>query len=241
MYDTETYPSHGSDSTVVSSELLILIFFREEYSMNITILGATGRTGMPLIEQALAQGHRVKAFVRNPSKLTKQHGSLEVIQGDVLDAAAVEKAVEGCDVVLCVLGHTKNSPDNLQTRAMQNITLAMKHHGVDRLVDLTGAGVRDPEDEPKLVDRLIGGALKLVSPKILEDGINHVRVIEESGVAWTVVRAPMLRDGPHTGNYRVGFVGKNSGTKINRADVADFMLKQAAEKKYVGKMPMISY
>lgn len=209
--------------------------------MNITIIGATGRTGIPLVEQALAAGDRVKALVRTPSKLQIRHDNLEIIPGDALDRESLETAVQGSGAVLCVLGHTKNSPDDLQTRAMENLTAAMARAGVSRLVDLTGAGVRDPEDEPKLIDKLIGGALKLLSPKVLEDGINHVNVIRRSELEWTVVRAPMLQDGPHTGKYRIGSVGKNSGTKISRADVADFMLKEAKEKKYVGKLPMISY
>jgi putative NADH-flavin reductase len=209
--------------------------------MKLAIFGATGRTGVPLVEQALQAGHEVKAFVRSPEKMTIKHDRLEMVQGDVLDAASVERAIEGVDAVLCVIGHTKNSPDDLQTRAMKNITAAMKKHGVKRLVDLTGAGVRDPEDRPKLFDKLIVTALKLLSPRVLEDGKNHVAVIRDSGLDWTVVRGPMLQDGPRTGSYRVGFVGKDSGSKISRADVADFMLRETVERKYIGKLPMVSY
>lgn len=91
------------------------------------------------------------------------------------------------------------------------------------------------------MDRMVVGALKLLSPAVLEDGKNHAAVIRESGVQWTIVRAPMLQDGPHTGRYRVGFVGKDSGSKISREDVADFMLNEMQENKFIDKMPMISY
>ncbi|MBD3343947.1 MAG: NAD(P)H-binding protein [Chitinivibrionales bacterium] len=209
--------------------------------MKLVIFGATGRTGIPLVGQALDKGHRTKAFVRTPEKLTIEHRNLEVVQGDVLDAGAVEKALAGTEGVLCVIGHTKDSPTDLQTRAMMNITSAMKKKKVKRLVDLTGAGVRDSSDRPKLIDRLIVVALKLISPKVLNDGRNHAEVIRSSGVEWTIVRAPMLQDGPHTGKYRVGFVGRNSGTKISRADVADFMLKEIEKPEHSGTMPMVSY
>jgi hypothetical protein len=36
-------------------------------------------------------------------------------------------------------------------------------------------------------------------------------------------------------------VGKDSGSKISRADVADFMLRETVERKYIGKLPMVSY
>ncbi len=209
--------------------------------MKLIIFGATGRTGIPLVEQALSEGHQVKAFVRTPKKMPLKHDRLQLVEGDVLDEEAVEKAVKGTDAVLCVLGHTKGSPEDLQTRAWHHIVAAMKKHKVGRVVDLTGAGVRDPEDEPKLFDKLVVGALKLMAPGVLKDGKAHVEVIRESGLDWTIVRAPMLSDGPHRGSYRVGLVGKNSGSKINRSDVADFMLKEMTERKYVGKLPMISY
>jgi putative NADH-flavin reductase len=56
-----------------------------------------------------------------------------------------------------------------------------------------------------------------------------------------IVRAPRLTDGPRTGEYRVGYVGKNSGTKISRADVAGFILQQLTDDEYLHQQPMISY
>lgn len=58
---------------------------------------------------------------------------------------------------------------------------------------------------------------------------------------WTVVRAPMLTNGPRRGRYRVGLVGKDSVPRISRENVAGFMLKEAQERRHVGTMPMISY
>jgi putative NADH-flavin reductase len=37
--------------------------------MRLAVFGATGRTGVPLVEQALDRGHHVTAFVRDPGKL----------------------------------------------------------------------------------------------------------------------------------------------------------------------------
>ncbi|MFP4015163.1 MAG: NAD(P)-dependent oxidoreductase [Chitinispirillaceae bacterium] len=209
--------------------------------MKLTVFGATGRTGTLMVEQALEGGYQVKAFVRTPSKMKMDHRNLELVQGDVTDAEAVDRAVAGADAVLSVIGHTKDSPDDLQTRAMHNITGTMKKRRVKRIVNLTGAGVRDPEDRPKLIDKLIVALLKLTAGNVFKDGRDHVEVLRESGLEWTVVRAPRLVDGPRTGRYRVGFVGKDSATKISRADVADFMLKEVQERRYVRKLPMVSY
>lgn len=209
--------------------------------MRIVVFGATGKTGHHLIAQALSAGHEVRAFVRDASRLPVRHERLQIIEGDVLNTTSVEQAVSNTDVVLSVLGHTKTSTNDVQTVGTENIVGAMKKNGISRLISLTGAGVRDEKDSPKLVDRVFGLLLKLLQREVLQDAENHAEVIRKSGLDWVIVRAPRLTDGPRAGEYRVGYVGEDSGTKISRADVADFMLRQLIDDEYLRQQPMISY
>ena len=210
--------------------------------MKIAIFGAAGKVGRHLLDQALERGDEVSVLVRDTSKLTIQrHEGLKVVQGDVLDPKDVEKAVVGTGAVLSALGHTKTSSKDVLTEGTKNIVAAMNKHGVRRLVSLTGAGVRDPKDEPKLVDRIIGALLKLVQRDLLEDSIGQARLIKESGLEWVIVRAPVLVEGEKKGEYRIGYVGKESGTRLSRADVADFMLKQTTDDTYLHQAPMVSH
>lgn len=209
--------------------------------LTFAIFGATGRTGVPLVEQALAAGHEVRAFARTPEKLPIESARLTVVQGDAQDAAAVERAVAGADAVLSALGHAKGSQEDVQTVATQHIVAAMNAHGVRRLISLTGAGVADPRDAPKLWNRAIQGLMKLVARSVLEDAERHADVIRQSGLDWTIVRAPRLTNGAHTGRYRVGYVGKGTGMTISRADVADFMLRLVREGTHVHEAPMVSH
>lgn len=194
-----------------------------------------------MVEQALEMGHEVTAFARDAAGVPVRHERLRVVTGDVTDAKAVDGAVAGRDAVLIALGHTKTSAKDVQEVGTANIVAAMKKHGVRRVVSLTGAGVRDPKDEPKLFDRVIVAALKLLQRDVLEDAERHAGVLRESGLDWVIVRGPVLNDGPRTGEYRVGYVGKNSGSKISRADVADFMLKQLTDDGHLRAAPMVSY
>jgi putative NADH-flavin reductase len=72
--------------------------------MKLLIFGATGGTGRALVQQSLAQGHEVTAFVRNPAKFRATHQNLRVAQGDILRYDTVERAVGGQDAVLSALG-----------------------------------------------------------------------------------------------------------------------------------------
>ncbi len=208
--------------------------------MELAVFGASGRSGRPLVQQALDAGHNVIALVRTPATFPLKHDRLTVVQGDVLNADDVDKVVQGADAVLSVIGQTKNAPKDLQTRGIKNIIAAMEKYGVTRIVSLTGAGVDAPQDKPKLINHVIKFALKTLSPAVLADGEQHAKALEASNLDWIIVRGPRLTEGARTNKYRVGWVGVNTGTIISRADLADFMLKQVTDNTYLRQAPMVS-
>lgn len=208
--------------------------------MRITIFGATGKTGTLLLEQALAAGHQVVAFARTPGKLNIQSDRLAVVQGDLGDPAAVERAVAGADAVISVLGPSSNNAELAITRGTRNILAAMHQCKVRRLIITSGAGVRDPRDQPGFFDKLIVSVLKLVNKNVYRDMVEVVNLVRQSDRDWTVVRVPMLTDDPPAGKVHAGAVGKDIGTRIGRADMSAFILQQLEDTRYLKQAPAIS-
>ncbi len=208
--------------------------------MKIAIFGASGRTGRHVVEQALAAGHEVVAFVRTPAKLGIEHERLTAVQGDVADAAAVEQAVAGADAVISVLGPSDNSPDQKVSKGTRNILDAMKKHGVIRFVASAGAGIPDPNDSPGFMNKLINLLIKTTSRNVYEDMRQTAQIIRQSDRGWTIVRVPRLTDGSRTGQVKASWVGKGMGMQITRADMADFMLDQITDETYLRQAPAIS-
>jgi putative NADH-flavin reductase len=206
--------------------------------MRITVFGATGRTGVPFVRQALDAGHTVVAHTRSPGKLPFADDRLVVVEGDVYTGEGVDAAVEGADAVVSVLGQTGDGPDNLLTVAGEHITAAMADHGVARFVTLVGAGVREEGETPSLSGRVMGGMLKLLAREVLADAEEHVRQIRASDLDWTVVRAPRLTEATGTGEYRAGDIDLGFES-VARADVATFLLDCLEEEEYVGEMPKV--
>jgi putative NADH-flavin reductase len=209
--------------------------------MKIIIFGASGRLGKYVVQQALEAGHLVTAFVRTPSKLGIEHDALTVLQGDITHFGEVEQAIAGQEAVISVLGPTRPLVPGMMELAAKNIVSVMQAHHIKRLISITGAGVRDPQDQPGLFDRAMKALLTLMAGEVLRDSQANVNLIRFSSLDWTIVRFPRLLDGPHTGKYRVGYVGKGSGIKISRADGADFILKELGKNEYIHKMPLVSY
>jgi putative NADH-flavin reductase len=206
--------------------------------MRIAVFGATGRTGVPLVTQALDRGHEVVAFVRTPETLPLTDDPLRVVVGDAYTGDGVQDAVENVDAVVSVLGQTSEGPDNLLTVAGDHILAAMRADDVSRLVTLVGAGVREEGERVSMSGRVMGGLLKLLAGEALADASEHVRRVRETGLDWTVVRAPRLTDGEGTGDYRAG-AGDPGFAAVARADVARFVLDCLENDEYVRAMPTV--
>ena len=209
--------------------------------MKIVVFGGSRGVGLQVVKQALDAGHTVTAFVRSPEQFEVRHANLTVFKGDAMDASAVENAIAGQEAVISALGPTRPPVSHMMATSAINIVTGMKKSGVRRLISTTGAGVRQPEDEPKFVDKYIGLLLDILAKEVMLDSAENVKAIQSSDLDWTIVRFPRLVDGEHTGIYRVGFVGKGSGTILSRADAADFILKELVEKKWLRKLPLVSH
>ena len=207
--------------------------------MKLLIFGSTGSIGRHLVEQALAQGHTVTAFTRDPAKLEINHANLRVAQGDVMDFASVERAVQGQDRVLCSIGAGRKG--TIRSEGTRNIVQAMENAGVRRLVCQSTLGVGDSRGNLNFFWKYIMFGFFL--RQVYADHVSQENYVKQSHLDWTIVRPAGFTDGDRSGQYRHGFPGTDKTTKlkISRADVADFMLKQLTDDTYLHKTPGLSY
>ncbi|HET7090959.1 MAG TPA: SDR family oxidoreductase [Anaerolineae bacterium] len=209
--------------------------------MRLVIFGASGRTGRHLIMQALEQGHTVTAFARTPGKIQTNHARLHIVQGNVLDAMAVEKAVAGHDAVLCALGVNRDDPTTALAEGTRHILQAMEKHGVRRMVCVSAAGFLG-EQADFLIGKILFWYFGRFLTRLFDAMKRQYQELEKSAVDWIAVRPLLLDEGPRRGNYRIAVVGIPSrGYRINTGDVAEFMLQQLTNGEYVRKAPAIAY
>jgi putative NADH-flavin reductase len=207
--------------------------------MRVLVFGATGSVGRHVVEQGLARGHDVTAFVRDPSGLDVAQAGLTVLRGDVLDAASVERAVRGQGAVLCSIGAGRKG--GVRSEGTRNIVRAMEGVGVRRLVCQTTLGVGESSNNLSFFwKHVMFGLLLRGAFADHEQQEAHVR---RSALDWTIVRPAAFTDGERTGVYRHGFSPTKEGLrlKISRADVAEFMLDQLTDNAYIRQTPGLSY
>jgi len=207
--------------------------------VRIAVFGATGRTGRELLARAHEKGLQVNALVRQPDKLREFHDFVSPVEGNVTDPPTVERVVTGCSAVVSVLGRRDDSPPDLLTVASLNTIAAMKKEGITRLVVLVNTGVQDPSDRLPLTQRILRFMLYKMNDRLSRDSRAAAQIVSDSGLDWTLVRPPILTDGPRTGNYRVGALARGMPLRISRADVAEFMLSCVIEGKFIHERPAV--
>ena len=200
--------------------------------MKLSVLGAAGATGTPLVEQTLAAGHQVTALVRSGQKLTITNPNLHVVEGDATDRAAVSEAMNGGDAVISVLG----ARGPVIAEATRAIVAVANQEGPERIVMLSSFAVARDRLTPisKLITRMAMGSQ-------IRDKAAGEDVLRASGLDWTIVYAAKLTNGPKTEprvvpeTRKVGMV-----QKISRANVASFLLQAATDDLYSRRSVVIT-
>jgi putative NADH-flavin reductase len=194
--------------------------------MKLTIFGASGRTGLQVIDQALAAGDEVRAVVRDPKSLSDYRRRVDVVVADVMDSTAIVDAVRDQDAVISAIG-TRNGrkPTTVCTDSARSIVHAMHEAGTKRLVVVSGTGPFD-EGEGIPMRYLIKPLGKLFLRHVFADFVTMEEVVRASGLDWTVIRPPALNDKPPTGTYRTRRdENMHRNFAVSRADVADLILR----------------
>lgn len=146
----------------------------------ILVVGASGYIGSKLVPRLLEQGYRVRCLVRDRKRVASYAWSsaVEVMEGDVLDAASLSEVFQHVSAVYYLV-HSMSNPTGdfaeLDRRAARNVGEAAKRCGVDRIVYLGGLGKRQEEQSPHLRSRHEVGD-----------------VLRESGVPVTEFRAAVI-------------------------------------------------
>ena len=210
---------------------------------NILVVGASHGIGLETVKAALAAGHHVRAFARSARDIPIENANLEKVAGDATDRTSLKAVLTGVDAVIMTIGVAPGvssvvSGTQLFSTATRTLIDAMNDTGTRRLVVVTGIGAGDSRGH--------GGALydwfffPLVLQRVYDDKDVQERMVRNSGLDWTIVRPGLLTNGPFTGNYRV-LVDPMTwhAASISRADVADFLVKEAFERVYAAKTPVI--
>jgi putative NADH-flavin reductase len=192
----------------------------------IAIIGATGRAGSQLLEEALRRGHSVTAIARDTSKIGQRAGVV-TRNVDALDASALQAAIAGHDVVI--------SAAHFATLPASAVVGPVKKAGVKRLLVVGGAGSLLLPDGTRVIDS--AGFPEAYKSEASAGAEFLGKLREEKDLDWTFLSpSAEFVEGERTGTFRLGqddlLVSSEGRSWITFADYAIAMLDEVATPKH---------
>lgn len=190
--------------------------------MRLLVIGAAGRTGRLVVEQAVGRGHTVTALARRTQRVPDLGHPHRVVEGDASDPATVARAADGQDGVLCAVG---------SSAILRALLPALAEAGVSRLVMTSSRSIVGTR--PRLLLDLVWWRFR----EAYADLARAEGMLEASGTRWSIVRATMLRDGPTQGAAHRDFEADATGGRwtLRRTDYAAVLLDVLQEEAMVGR------
>lgn len=216
--------------------------------MTILLLGATGRTGRHLLQEALDRGHIVHALVRGKEKVKIAHENLRVFEGSPTDKTMLNSAMTGCEAILSALNISRNNdwpwsklrtPKEFLSSVMKIIIELAPHHHIKRILFTSAWGAAETrKDIPGWFRWFIENS-NIRYP--YEDHARQEGLLQQTDLEWTGIRAVGLVNSKRKKSVIVSF---NSDPKprliIGRRSLAAFMLDVLEKNLYVRKLPVVS-
>jgi putative NADH-flavin reductase len=208
--------------------------------MNITIIGASAGLGLETVKRGLNRNHSITTLSRSEIQLEKNN-ALKMIVGDATNKADLLQSIQNADAIIVTLGTSKNmKATTLFSDFAKLIVETHRENSIDvPFIFVTGFGTGESKN---YVPWLVKMFLKYLLKDVYADKAIMEEIITNSDLKWTVVRPGRLLDKELTEKYRTEntlFKGINIGG-INRADVADFLIKQAENQTELRKYVAIS-
>jgi hypothetical protein len=232
------------------------------------VVGASGATGMNLVEQLLKRGQNVKVIVRSPEKLPeswKRNNSLQIICASILELSDSEMSehIAGCQEVASCLGHNMNwkgiygQPRKLVTDVTRRLCAAIEVNKPTQptkfiLMNTTGNRNRDLNEPISLAQKCVIGLLRLLLPPHVdnEQAADYLRTkIGQNNhfIEWVAVRPDGLINEEEVTAYEIHASPTRSAIfnagQISRINVSHFMAHLISDgalwNKWKGQMPVI--
>ncbi|MBX2925715.1 MAG: NAD(P)H-binding protein [Chitinophagaceae bacterium] len=205
--------------------------------MKIAVIGASAGIGLETVKRALDRSHSVTTLSRSKIGIADNE-NLTQINGSATNKADLQKALENAKAVLVTLGTGKSiKATTLYSDFGKLLVEIQRESKLDiPFIIVTGFGAGESIKYAPFSAKLM---MNLLLKAVYADKTKMEEMIAGSDMNWTIVRPGFLKNGTLTESYTVEnrlYKGIKMG-KINRADVADFLVKQAEQnteaKKYV--------
>lgn len=215
--------------------------------MRLLILGATGRTGKLVMEEAIAKGFEINCLVRSRRKL-ETSGKIRIVEGNPSNLIDLRAAMENCDYIINVLNISRKSdfpwaslrtPKTFLSRVMNNLIETSSEMNLQGITICSAWGVLETKKDLPLwfkwlIDYSnIGFAYK--------DHERQEKLLEKSDLKWRIVRPSGLTNTKKEQQIKESYDNSpKPSLTISRKSLAKYLIDSIYNEELKGRKVVIS-
>ncbi len=206
--------------------------------MRLIVFGANGKVGRLVLNKLIQKNYQIIAVVNNHSNFIPKNNLITLV--NLNNEADLKQSIESSDAVISVVSSWKKNNRYSLSHTMKLLMPILSKSPSKKLISLTGSDARDINDNFNIINFFFHPILNLIAKDVLEDSENHLKILHQTNINWTVLRSPTMKNSSSTKVFYLSIKKRPPiWHRVSRINVATAIIELLDNQEFNQKAPFI--
>ncbi len=206
--------------------------------MRLTVFGANGKVGRLVVNKLIQKNYQIIAVVNNHSNFIPKNNLITLV--NLNNEADLKQSIESSDAVISVVSSWKKNNRYSLSHTMKLLIPILSKNPSKKLISLTGSDARDINDNFNIINFFFHPILNLIAKDVLTDSENHLKILHQTNINWTVLRSPTMKNSSLIKVFYLSIKKRPPiWHRVSRINVATAIIELLDNQEFNQKAPFI--
>ena len=206
--------------------------------MRLIVFGANGKVGRLVVNKLIQKNYQIIAVVNNHSNFIPKNNLITLV--NLNNEADLKQSIESSDAVISVVSSWKKNNRYSLSHTMKLLMPILSKSPSKKLISLTGSDARDINDNFNIINFFFHPILNLIAKDVLTDSENHLKILHQTNINWTVLRSPTMKNSSLIKVFYLSIKKRPPiWHRVSRINVATAIIELLDNQEFNQKAPFI--
>ncbi len=206
--------------------------------MQVTVFGANGKVGRLVVNMLVQKKYQVIAVVNSHSNFIPKNSLITVVS--LSNQSSLKQFIKSSDAIISVVSSWKKYNRYSLSNTMKFLIPILSKNPSKRLISLTGSDAKDIDDNFNIINFFFHPILNRIAKDVLQDSENHLKILHQSNINWTVLRSPTMKNSSSTKVFYLSIKKRPPiWHRVSRTNVTIAIIELLDSKEFIQKAPFI--